>query len=90
MEITEGLISAVAYNLYKKCLTTERKDVVEAFKKAYERETNSISKVQLRVLLDCIEEAEKKGYVDVKIREARNSSSPSALTGGLRWTSERL
>ena len=61
MEITEGLISEVAYNLYKKCLTTERKDVVEAFKKAYERETNSISKVQIRVLLDCIEEAEKKG-----------------------------
>ena len=61
MDITADLISNVAYNLYKKCLTSERKDVVDAFKKAYERETNSISKVQLRVLLDCIDEAEQKG-----------------------------
>ena len=61
MEITEGLILEVAYNLYKRCLTTERKDVVDALKKAYDRETHPISKVQLRILLDCIEEAEKKG-----------------------------
>ncbi|MEM2104096.1 MAG: fumarate hydratase [Candidatus Bathyarchaeia archaeon] len=62
-KITEKLFYDVAYELLWKSYTRVRKDVVEAYKRAYEKETNPISKAQLKVLLDTIEIGVKEGRV---------------------------